>query len=78
MPAIKSSQSSIAQALKNYAEPIQKAKILIKYALEGDLYEAISLAYDLNDPASVDAFHDMAVSDHIYKQLVEKGILKRI
>jgi len=78
LPAIKPAKSSVAKTLKNYTEPIQKAKILVKYALDGDLFNAISLAYNLNDPASLDAFHDIIVSDYIYKQLVEKGILKRI
>lgn len=53
----------------------QQVGVLVSLVFEKGLYQAISVAKALNNPAILDEFHDVLV-DRYYQILVEKGILR--
>lgn len=53
----------------------QQVGALVSLVFEKGLFQAISVAKALNNPAVLDEFHDVLV-DRYYQILIEKGILK--
>ncbi len=60
--------------LESISGPKQRAKVLAKYALETDLFEALGIAKKL-DMSTLDSFHDEIV-DHLDEYLDK--IIKRV
>lgn len=56
-------------------EPDQQVGALLSLVFEKGLYEAISVARKIGNPAILDEFHDTLV-DRYYHMLIEKKILK--
>lgn len=59
----------------NKLEPSQQVGALVSLVFEKGLFQAISVANALDNPAILDEFHDTLV-DRYYETLIGKGILK--
>ena len=74
-------QTAAPLATRDEAEEIdefpanQQVGALVSLVFEKGLREAIGVAYQINNPAVLDEFHDI-LADRYYKELIDKKIIK--
>lgn len=75
-PAFMPVPSSLGTATPSYATPALQVQVqqLVDLAFSKNLTEAISELIKLNNPALIDAFHDV-ISDQLHQEMVNRKLI---